>query len=90
MNKVNFDLRKFIGTAIKLLLICLLVGWVLSVINLDALGFIRFLSQSVRNAGDLAADAVRWAVPYILVGAVVVVPFFILKFGLGLLKGRKK
>ncbi len=90
MNKVNFDLRKFIGTSIKLLLICLMVGWVLSVIDLDALGFIRFLSQSVRNAGELAADGVRWAVPYILLGAVVVIPLFVLKFGLGLLKGRRK
>ena len=90
MNKVNIDFRKFMGTDIKLVLICLIVGWVLSVIDLDALGFIRFLSQSVRNAGDLAADAARWAVPYILLGAVIVIPFYILKFGLDLLKRRKK
>ena len=57
---------------IKLLLICLAVGWVLSVIDLDALDFIQFLSQSVRNAGELSADAVRWAVPYILLSAVVI------------------
>ena len=73
-----------------LVLICLIVDWVLSVIDLDALGFIHFLSQSVRNAGELAADAVRWAVPYILLGAVIVIPFYILKFGLELLKGRKR
>ena len=66
----NIDIRKIVGTGIKLLLICLLVGWVLSVIDIDALGFIRFLSQSVRNAGEIAADAVRWGVPYILLGAV--------------------
>jgi hypothetical protein len=90
VNKVNIDFRKFMGTAIKLVLICLIVGWVLSVIDLDALGFIRFLSQSVRNAGDLAADAARWAVPYILLGAVIVIPFYILKFGLDFLKRRKK
>ncbi|MBT3535274.1 MAG: hypothetical protein HN478_15445 [Rhodospirillaceae bacterium] len=90
MNKVNVDVRKVVGTGIKLLLICLVVGWVLSVINFDALDFIRFFSQSLRNAGELAADAVRWAVPYILLGAVVVVPFYVLKFGLQLLKGRRK
>jgi hypothetical protein len=88
LNKVNIDFRKFIGTVFKLVLICLIVGWLLSVIELDALGFIRFLSQSVRNADALAAEAVRWAVPYILLGAVIVIPFYILKFGLELLKGR--
>ena len=87
---MNIDVRKFIGTAVNLLVICLLVGWVLSVIEIDALGFIRFLSHSVRNAGELAADGVRWAVPYILLGAVIVVPFYVLKFGLDLLKRRKK
>ena len=86
----NVDIRKLLGTGIKVLLICLLVGWVLSVIEVDALGFIRFLSQSLRHAGELAADAVRWAVPYILLGAVIVVPFYIIKYGLDLLKGRKK
>ena len=86
----NIDIRKIVGTAIKLLLICLLVGWILSVIDIDALGFIRFLSQSLRHAGELAADGVRWAVPYILLGAVVVIPFYIIKLGLDLLKKRKR
>ena len=90
MNKVNIDVRKILSRGIKLLLICLLVGWILSVIEIDALGFIRFLSQSLRHAGEWAADAVRWAVPYILLGAVIVVPFYILKFGLDLLKRRKR
>ncbi len=90
MNMGNIDVRKMIGTGIKLLLICLLVGWVLSVIDIDALGFIRFLSQSLRHAGELAADGVRWAVPYILLGAVIVVPFYIIKLGLDLLKRRKR
>ncbi|MBT3371510.1 MAG: hypothetical protein HOA08_02455 [Rhodospirillaceae bacterium] len=86
----NIDIRRILGTGIKLLLVCLLVGWVLSVIEVDALGFIRFLSQSLRHAGELAADAVRWGVPYILLGAVIVVPFYIIKLGLDMLKRRKR
>ena len=86
----NIDIRKLLGTGIKLLLVCLLVGWILSVIEIDALGFIRFLSQSLRHAGELAADAVRWGVPYILLGAVIVVPFYIIKLGLDMLKRRKR
>ena len=54
------------GADIKLLLSCLLLGWVLSVIKVDALDFIRLLSQSLRHAGESAADAVRWGMPYIL------------------------
>jgi hypothetical protein len=38
----------------------------------------------------LAADAVRWGVPYILLGAVIVVPFYIIKLGLDMLKRRKR
>ena len=75
------DVRKIIGTGIKLLLVCLLIGWVLSVIVIDALGIIRFLSRSLRHAGELATDGVRWAVSYILLGAVIVVPFYIVKQG---------
>ena len=75
------DVRKIIGTGIKLLLVCLLIGWVLSVIVIDALGIIRFLSRSLRHAGELATDGVRWAVSYILLGAVIVVPLYIVKQG---------
>ena len=89
-NIRNFDVRKIIGTGIKLLLVCQLIGWVLSVIVIDALGIIRFLSQSLRHAGGLATDGVRWAVPHILPGAVIVVPFYIIKLGLDLLKRRRK
>jgi hypothetical protein len=86
----EYCVRKIIGTGRKLLLVCLLIGWVLSVIVIDALGIIRFLSQSLRHAGELATDGVRWAVPYILLGAVMVVPFYIVKLGLDLLKRRRK
>jgi hypothetical protein len=90
VNKANIDIRAVIGGIFKILLLCLVVGFILSVVDFDALGFIRFLSNSVRKAGDLAAEGVRWAVPYILLGAIVVVPVYVIKLGLDLLRRRKK
>jgi hypothetical protein len=83
-------IRKFLGNGLKLLVICLLIGWVLSVIEVDALGFIRFISQSLRNLGNLAADAVGWVAPYILLGAVIVIPIYMVKLGVDFIRRRRQ
>lgn len=85
----NIDISKSIGTIIKLLLACLVVGWILSVIEVDPLGFIRFISQSVHQAADMVADAVRWAFPYVTLGAIIVIPVYLIRLGLDLLKRKR-
>jgi hypothetical protein len=85
---VNVDLKKLLSGTAKLLLLCLVVGYLLSVVDLDPLGLIRWISNNLHNAGEWAAEAVRWAVPYVLLGAVVVVPIYLIRLGLGLLKKR--
>jgi hypothetical protein len=89
IQRMNFDFRKALSTAVKLLLACLLVGWILSVVEIDPLGFIRFISRSVREAADIAADAVRWAFPYVTLGAIIVIPVYVIRLGLDLLKKRR-
>lgn len=87
MKKI--DISKTLGTAFKLFLACLVVGWILSVIEIDPLGFIRFISQSVRQAADMVADAVRWAFPYVTLGAIIVIPIYLIRLGLDLLKKNR-
>ena len=87
---MNFDLRKALIIGLKLFLACFLVGWILTVIEIDPLGFIRFISRSVREAADIVADAVRWAFPYVTLGAVVVIPVYIIRLGLDLLKKNRR
>ena len=81
---------KFLANGFMLLIICFVVGWVLSVVEIDALGFIRFVSQSFRGLIDLLGDAVRWGLPYILLGAVVVVPIFMIKLGVDFFRRRRR
>jgi|GEM_PF-484285 len=83
---MNVDFRQMLATAMKLLLLCLVVGYVLSVIDFEPLGFVRFLSNSLHNAAELVADAVRWATPYVLLGAIVVVPVYLLRLAWRTLK----
>lgn len=88
-----------IKTGLKLLLACLVAGWLLSVLGTDALGFLRWLSQVLHGSIDLlrnffawsvdfARGFVEWSVSYILLGAVVVVPFFLIRLAWRQLKRR--
>jgi len=83
---MKVDFRQLLATAVKLLLLCLVVGYLLSVIDIDPLGFIRLLSTTLHAAADLVAHAVRWATPYVLLGAIIVVPVFLLRLALKSLK----
>ena len=87
---MNIDIRKFLSTAVKIVLVCLVVGFILDTVKIDPLGFVRLLSNTLHDVADLAGSAVRWATPYIVLGAFVVVPFYLIKFGLDLLKKKRQ
>jgi hypothetical protein len=82
------NLSDVIQTAVKLLVACLAVGFVLSLFDLDALGALRVVSDAVHwmvgNASELIASGSR----YILLGAVIVVPIFLIHLALKLLRKR--
>lgn len=77
-----------VQTAVKLLLACLAVGFVLSLFDLDALGALRVLSDAVHWVVDNAAALLRDGARYILLGAVIVVPIYLIRLGLNLLRRR--
>lgn len=64
--------------AVRLILLSILVGVVLSALGLDPLNIIRSVERLVRAIWDMGFDAVRWLWGYFLLGAVLVVPLWLI------------
>lgn len=73
-----------VGRLIGFVVLCLLVGLLLNHLGIAARGILTNTWRTVLAVVHLGGDLVSWAVPYILLGAVVVVPLF----ALGLVAGR--
>jgi hypothetical protein len=67
-----------VGRAIGVVVLCLLVGLFLTHLGIAAHGILTDTWHTILSVGRLVGDVVLWAVPYILLGAVVVVPLLIL------------
>ena len=73
-----FSRENPMGTVVRLLLLCLVVGLVLNFFDITPQHIVTDTIRTVSQIFDLISDAIRWAVPYILLGAVVVVPVAII------------
>jgi NADH:ubiquinone oxidoreductase subunit 5 (subunit L)/multisubunit Na+/H+ antiporter MnhA subunit len=62
----------------KLVLISILVGVVLSAIGLDPLNIFRSLERLIRSIWNMGFDAMRWMWGYFLLGAVIVIPIWLI------------
>src|SRR5947199_10587455 len=62
----------------RLLLLSILVGVILEVLGLDPWNIIESLRRLVARVWDMGFDAVRWLWRYLLLGAVVVVPIWVI------------
>jgi Domain of unknown function (DUF6460) len=65
-------------TLFRLLLASFAVGVALSVFDVRPETLLRDLDDYAYQLFTAAVDAVRWAIPYILIGAVVVAPIWLL------------
>jgi len=77
-----------VGTIVKLLIASLIVGVILTWMDLDALGFLRWIGHSFQDIVAFFGEFARWALGPILVGAVLVVPIWLIFFLIGKAKGR--
>ena len=77
-----------IGRAIGVLVLCLLVGLLLTHLGIAARGILTDTWQTILSVGRLLRDFLEWALPYTLLGAVVVVPLFAI--GLFVKRGLRK
>ena len=66
-----------LGVVARLVLVSVLVGVVLSALGLDPFDIVRSIERLIRNIWNMGFDAVRWLWRYFLLGAVIVVPIWI-------------
>jgi hypothetical protein len=67
-----------IGRVIGVLVLCLLMGLFLTHFGISARGILTDTWRTIVSIGQLVGDLVAWAVPYTLLGAVIVVPVLII------------
>jgi hypothetical protein len=67
-----------LGVLVRLILVSILVGVVLSALGLDPFDIVRSIQRMIRTLWDLGFDAFRWLWRYFLLGAVIVIPIWIL------------
>jgi NADH:ubiquinone oxidoreductase subunit 5 (subunit L)/multisubunit Na+/H+ antiporter MnhA subunit len=62
----------------RLVLLCILVGVVLSVLGLDPRNIVYSLERLIRGIWDMGWDAVRGIWRYFLLGAIIVIPIWLI------------
>jgi uncharacterized protein DUF6460 len=72
----------------KLILLSVLIGVVLSALGLDPLNIFASLQRLVRDIWNMGFDAVRWLWQYFLLGAVIVIPIWLIMRLVRAPKGR--
>jgi hypothetical protein len=78
----NGAVSRFLGgppmsVLLRLVLLSILVGVILSAVGLDPLHIWQSLETLIRRIWDMGFDAVRWAWRYFLLGAALVVPIWL-------------
>ena len=79
----NGTMGKFLGgpplsVALRLALLCILVGVILSALGFDPWNIWRSLQNLLRAIWDMGFEAVWWVWRYFLLGAVIVIPIWLI------------
>ena len=72
----------------KLILLSILIGVVLSALGLDPWNIIESIRRLIRSIWNMGFDAVRWLWRYFLLGAVIVIPIWLIMRLVNAPKGR--
>lgn len=72
--------RITLGTVVKLLIASLVVGMVLAYFNITPQEILAYARAQVGDAINNAGSFAGWAVSYILLGAVIVVPLWLIHY----------
>ncbi|ACI98560.1 hypothetical protein [Rhodospirillum centenum] len=75
---------------VNVLVACLVVGLLLTWLGIDPVALLNGAWAAVQDAPRAIADAAGWAVPYILTGAIVVVPVAAVALVLRLIRQRRR
>ena len=77
-----------LGVLFRLVLLSILIGVVLSALGLDPWNIVASVRRLIRDIWDMGFDAVRWVWQYFLLGAVVVIPIWLILRFMRAPKGR--
>ena len=72
----------------KLILLSILIGVVLSALGLDPMNIFASVQRLFRGVWNMGFDAVRWLWQYFLLGAVIVIPIWLILRLMRAPKGR--
>ncbi len=90
MDRETFFGGNPLGVLIRLVLLSIVVGIVLSALDITPANLIWRLQVLMRRISDMGVDAFAWAGRYFLLGAVVVVPIWLIARVLGLMGGKDR
>ena len=67
-----------LGVLVRLILVSILGGVILSALGLDPFDIIHSVERLIRSIWNMGFDAIRWLWRYFLLGAVIVVPIWLI------------
>ncbi|MCC7253370.1 DUF6460 domain-containing protein [Hyphomicrobium sp.] len=67
-----------LGVILRLALISIAVGIVMKALGIDLSNFFQRINELLRNIYDLGFGAIEWVLEYLLLGALVVVPIWLI------------
>jgi len=93
IQRENNYINRFFGgpplsVIFRLVLLSILIGVILQVLGLDPWNILESLRRLVLRVWDMGFDALRWLWRYLLLGAVVVVPIWVIVRLMRVAKGR--
>ena len=87
---VGRDFGRVLSSLMKLVLLCFIVGFILIFFDIQPERIFENFGEMVASIWRACVRAVEWAAPYILTGAVIVVPIWAVLTVLDLLKRRRR
>ena len=80
--------RNISRTLLRLFFFSLIVGLVLSALNVSPESVLGAIGGTVESIFQVVVDAVEWAVPFVLIGAIVVLPIWLVLSALRFVRRR--
>jgi hypothetical protein len=81
--------KSAVSTIVKLAIVSLLVGFALVFFGIEPSDLVKSLGSTVVSIYQLVLEFLRASVKYVLIGAVVVVPIWLVFYLIGLAKKKK-
>jgi hypothetical protein len=81
--------RSLGATILRLFILSIVIGLILSAFDIDPESLLGAIGGTVEGIFNVVADTIEWAVPFALIGAVVVVPIWLVLTAIRIARGRR-